>query len=312
MDTAVAYEITNIVKTYQSGKLIANDDITFRIERGEVFGLLGPNGAGKSTLVRQLAGLSKPTSGSIKLFGHDLVASPKIAGHLLAVQPQSLSLPLQSRAAEIIKITGRIRGLSAQQAAEETQYLLSQFGLEKHANKRLIELSGGLRRLVSIATTLICKRPVLILDEPTNDLDPEVRRVVWKVIRETANSGSTIILVTHNVIEAEQALDRVAIIKNGKVLAIGSPGELKGRVTEHIRIELVFRSHYDYQFIIHRFPQATQIGLHRYNLMVSRSESNDIIQELLPQLQYLDDFRIVTPNLEDIYIELTGGETIEC
>jgi ABC-type multidrug transport system ATPase subunit len=281
------------------------------INAGQVYGLLGPNGAGKTTLIRQMAGLSLPTSGDLSLFGHSLIHEPKIAGQIVAVQPQGSALPVQSRPREVIEITGQIRGLSAGEAKKDTDDLLERFGLIPHANKRIVELSGGLRRLVNIASTLIGSRPVLILDEPTNDLDPVIRRVVWDGIKDISKSGTTIILVTHNVVEAEQALDRVAIMKEGRILSEGTPGELKAQINDKVRIEVSVKQDIKRLDVMNQIPEFYSIGDNRYALMVEREMLETKISNMLQNFNCFEDFKIVTPSLEDVYLKLSGGKEHE-
>lgn len=306
----IAYEIRDLVKSYPSAKTPANDGISLTIRRGEVFGLLGPNGAGKSTLVRQLAGMLKPTSGTIHLFGHDLLKDPQTASNWVALQPQNIWLPAQTKPREVIETTGRLRGLPPADAKREAERFIEEFGLKDHLEKKMQILSGGLRRLVATAVTLIGNRPIVILDEPTNDLDPEIRRVVWNRIRETARTGSTVILVTHNVVEAEQTLDRVTIMRSGRILAEGTPAELKARISRQIRLEMVTRPDTDNLSFLQAFPNVQHLGQQRFVLLLEQDQVESAIADLLPHLQNLEDFRIVTSNLEDIYFELSGGDRI--
>jgi ABC-2 type transport system ATP-binding protein len=308
---AVAYEIENLVKRYGSEHPPANDGISMTIATGEVFGLLGPNGAGKTTLVRALAGLSRPTEGCIRLFGHDLAHQPAWASHWVAIQPQGLALPTQECALTLIQLTGRLRGLTPADAHRQAGELIDEFGLQPHANKPFMHLSGGLRRLVSIATALVACRPVLIFDEPTNDLDPEVRRIVWRRLREAARQGAVVILVTHNVVEAERVLDQVAIMRAGRILALGSPSALKSTCQHQVRLELTLRPEVQPA----RELLSAWVGLHqevgdKYVLSIPQVDVAATMQTLLPYLSALDDFRIVAPNLEDVYIALTGGERL--
>ncbi|MEW9701484.1 ABC transporter ATP-binding protein [Paenibacillus sp. SI8] len=310
--SSVAYKINNLVKYYQSNKSPANDNLSFTINQGQVFGLLGPNGAGKSTLVRQLAGLIKPSSGSIELFNIDLIQNAKQASNWVVMQPQSVWLPMQTKPHEIISTTGRLRGLSWAKARQDADRFMEDFNLIPHADKKIQFLSGGLRRLVAIAITLIGDRPIVILDEPTNDLDPEIRRVVWKRIREAANSGRTVILVTHNVVEAEQTLDQVAIMQNGRIIVQGTPSELKAETDQQIRLELISRSDSEKKVadLLHKWPNVLHSSQNRHIIMLPQAKVEEAITYLLPNLSALEDFRIITPNLEDIYFEISGREKI--
>lgn len=306
------YEVVDLVKQYHGGGPPANDRISLTVHAGEVFGLLGPNGAGKSTLVRQMAGLTRPTGGQINLFGHDLVRQPHRAAHWVAIQPQGFALPLSERPRSLLEVTGQLRGLTAAEARRQADGLLEEFGLTGHLSKSVGDLSGGLRRLVSIATALVGRRPVLIFDEPTNDLDPEIRRSVWQRIRQSAREGAAVVLVTHNVIEAEQALDRVAIMSTGRVLALGTPGALKARVAQRVRLELLFRpdSAAAAPALLEAWREVHDLGARRFSVVVDRAEAESAMAHLMPCLHLLDDFRIVTPNLEDVYLELSGGERL--
>jgi ABC-2 type transport system ATP-binding protein len=307
-----AYVVENLTKIYGAGLPPANDAIDLTIYEREVFGLLGPNGAGKSTLVRQLCGLARPTHGQIRLFDRDLVREPHLARQWVALQPQNMALPLQTRVAELLELTGRLRGLSPAEARRQTEALLAEFGLEPLARKTLYVLSGGQRRLVGIATTLIGDRPVLVFDEPTNELDPQIRRKVWGRIRQAARAGATVVLVTHNVVEAEEALDRVAILSGGRVLALGTVGEIKERVARQVRLDLVFRPDRDgvARELLAGWPAVHQTGARRYHVVVPQAEAERAIHRILPYLACLDDFRIITPNLEDVYLEVSGGKSL--
>lgn len=305
-------KVNTLVKRYRSSARPANDGVSLRIYPGEIFGLLGPNGAGKTTLVRQIAGLTRPTSGSIELFGFDLVKEPERASEWIALQPQGLALPIQARPRELMELTGRLRGLSPWDARRATDQLLETFGLTPHQSVPFQRLSGGLRRLVSIATALIGERPVLIFDEPTNDLDPEIRRVVWERIRQAAQQGKAVILVTHNVIEAEQALDRVAIMQNGRVLALGTPAELRARVERQVRFELLFRADAEARIpeVLAGCDQVVRAGARRFTVTIERERVETTVARFASYLELLDDFRMVTPNLEDVYFKVSGGERL--
>lgn len=307
-----AIKVSALVKQYRANALPANDGIYLNIYPGEIFGLLGPNGAGKTTLVRQVAGLTRPTSGRIELFGVDLVQEPERASEWVALQPQGLALPIQARPRELMELTGQLRGLTTWDARQATNQLLKTFGLTPHESVPFQRLSGGLRRLVSIATALIGDRPVLIFDEPTNDLDPEIRRVVWDRIRYAAQQGKAVILVTHNVIEAEQALDRVAIMQKGRVLALGTPGELKAGVERQVRFELLFRTEAEERIeeVLAGCTDVIHAGAKRFTVTVERERVEETVARFASHLDLLDDFRMVTPNLEDVYFRVSGGERL--
>lgn len=305
--TAIAVE--DLVKRYRPGAPPANDGLTLQVQQGEVFGLLGPNGAGKSSLVRQVAGLVRPTSGQIRIFGHDIVKEPHWASQFIAMQPQGQALPVQARLGEILTLTGRLRGLAPQAATAAVDALFEQFNLGAHRAKRLVELSGGLRRLAAIASTLIGNAPILIFDEPTNDLDPVIRRVVWNRIREAAVAGSTILLVTHNVVEAEQALDRVAIIQRGRIHAMGRPAELKVQAGAQVRLQLRVSDPATIAPLLPAHLGPVTAG-QLVTWPLAPGELEPTVARLLPQLDRLEEFKVLPPSLEDVYLTLSGGGSV--
>lgn len=236
--SAGVLRIEGITKVYPGG-VRANDDVTLHIEPGEVFGLLGPNGAGKTTLVSQIVGLLRPTSGSIHLGEVDLVADPGVARQLCAYLPQA-QLPIESlRAMEAAVLTGRIRGGRPDQVRRRVGELFDALQLRPWERSLGASLSGGVKRLVGFTMTAAVPRPVMILDEPTNDVDPLRRRLLWQQIRSLAAGGAAVLLVTHNVLEAERAVDRLAVVDGGRVIAQGTPSSLKAADRGRLRLEVV-------------------------------------------------------------------------
>jgi ABC-2 type transport system ATP-binding protein len=234
-------EITDLVKEYRGGAR-ANDGVSLSVEAGEVFGLLGPNGAGKTTVVKQVVGLVAPTSGTIMLDGFDVVRYPQRARHAASFQPQS-TVPIDGLTpTQAVELTGQMRGLDAKTSRERTHGLLATLELEEWAHAPGHGLSGGVRRLVGFCMGVVAPGKIAILDEPTNDVDPLRRRHLWTSIRRLADSGVAVLLVTHNVLEAEKAVDRLAVIDKGRVVAAGTPAELKGHGSDQLRLELVLAS----------------------------------------------------------------------
>ena len=209
------------------GGVVANDDITLAIEPGEVYGLLGPNGAGKTTLVNQIVGLVKPTSGAITLNGVDVVADPDYTRQACSFQPQT-QVPIDGLTpAQAITLVGRLRGGKANKVERRANELIKSLEIEEWADKTGQQLSGGVRRLVAFCMAAVTPGKLIILDEPTNDVDPLRRRLLWKQVRQLAGNGSSVLLVTHNVLEAERSVNRLAIIDRGRVLASGTAASLK-------------------------------------------------------------------------------------
>lgn len=327
------YEVEDLTKEYRQGRVTANRDLSFEIYRGEIFGLLGPNGAGKTTLVRQLVGLLKPTRGRICLFGEDITAAggstiPHYVAYL-AQKPLALAEVFVEHA---VVLTGHIRGLSRDEALRQGRQIIGRLGLEGVVRKPIRQLSGGQQRLVTLALALIGELPVLILDEPTNELDPENRRVIWDLLLErNRRFGTTIILVTHNVLEAERVIQRVGIINQGRIMALGTVGELKARVDQRVRLELLFagngpapqqdveppgqdmkRDDRRVDLVALTGGEVLELGRNHYVALVDRHRLQPVIAAVLDRfgLAGLDDFRILTPSLEDVYLQLGGGKDL--
>ncbi|KOT86666.1 ABC transporter ATP-binding protein [Streptomyces sp. NRRL F-5755] len=316
--------VRDLVKTYPAVRgrrgaagapaVRASDGISLDVRRGEIFGLLGPNGAGKSTLVRQLTGLLRPDSGSVTVLGHDLVRYPERAARLLGYLGQESSALDEMTVALAVETTGRLRGLTARDARAERDAVLAELGLEDIAGRPLKRLSGGQRRLACFAAVLVGERPLLVLDEPTTGMDPVARRAVWAAVdRRRADRGATVLLVTHNVIEAESVLDRVAVIDRGRVIACDTPGGLKGLVGEEVRLELVWRERAPLDVPeVAALGEAARASGRRWTLRLSPDRAREAVAAVTagPAFAALDDFTLATPSLEDVYLAL-GGRTEE-
>lgn len=308
MRNAPAYEIRNLHKVYRTPEVVANEGISFTVEPGEAFGLLGPNGAGKSTLVRQLVGLLKPTSGDVRLFGEPL--ADRRVGRTVAYLPQGTMSLGEFRVAEAIEWTAVLRGCGKPTAHTETEELLSALELGSIRDRQLRKLSGGQRRLVQIGMTLVGRLPVLILDEPTADIDPALRARIWDLISGRARAGAAVILVTHDVAEAEHVLDRVAILSQGKVAAQGTPAELKARLSHRTRIEVAVSqdSSIATEEVAAAMAADARIRERRVSAWVPADEAIRVLEKLMTTFgpEHLEDAHLVTPTLEDVYLE-TGG-----
>lgn len=230
-------EVENVVKEYKAG-VRANDNLFLSVEAGEVYGLLGPNGAGKTTLVNQIIGLVAPTSGRIALNGVDTVGKPAYAREACSFQPQT-QVPIAGMTpSQAIELVGRMRGGEASEVRDRTNQLIALLEIGRWSQVRSETLSGGVRRLVAFCMAAVMPGKLIILDEPTNDVDPLRRRLLWDQVRALADRGSAVLLVTHNVLEAERSVDRLAIIDQGRMLSQGTPGSMKAEMTGYLRLEL--------------------------------------------------------------------------
>ncbi|RAJ65515.1 ABC-2 type transport system ATP-binding protein [Streptomyces sp. Amel2xB2] len=289
----------------------ACDGVTLTVRQGEVFGLLGPNGAGKSTVVRQLTGLMRPDSGTVEVLGHDVVRHPERAARILAYLGQESGALDELTVSLAAETTGRLRGLDAAAARRESDDVLAELGLTGLAGRALKKLSGGQRRLACVASALVGERPLLVLDEPTTGMDPVARRAVWSAVeRRRAERGTTVVLVTHNVLEAETALDRVAVLDRGRVIACDTPGGLKAMVGGDVRLELVWRdgAPLDEPRVAELAARATVSG-RRWTLRLSPDAARAAVDAVTTGRAFaaLDDFSLATPSLEDVYLALGGS-----
>jgi ABC-2 type transport system ATP-binding protein len=303
------FEVHELTKIYPGSSVPANDAVTLEISGGEIFGLLGPNGAGKTTLVRQLAGLTRPTSGSIRLFGHDIVRSPGVVADYVALQPQRPSALLDLTASEAVRHTGRLRGLGRKAAAASAEAGLAALGIAELGPRRIRGMSGGEQRLVSLAVTLVADYPVLILDEPTNDLDPRARRMVWDLLLKLRGEGRTIILVTHDVLEAERVIERLGLINKGRLMALGRTSELRARIDERVRVELTFHESHaglDLSALVGEHAQVLGQDGERTLLLLPRDRVPAALTAVADRFgpQGLRDLRVSGPTLEDVYLQL--------
>jgi ABC-2 type transport system ATP-binding protein len=297
-------EIKNLKKVYKR-KVIANDDISLSVDEGEIFGLLGPNGAGKTTLVNQVIGLTVPTSGSITISGVDVVANPDYARQACSFQAQ-VQAPISGLTAlQAIEMVGRIRGGKAIDVHRRAMELIEKLELGEWQKVLGLTISGGVRRLVAFCMAAVTPGRLVILDEPTNDVDPLRRRAIWQEVQELAKRGSAVLLVTHNILEAERVVDRLAIIDLGKVQGMGTPASLKESEGEAMRLELILE------------PDAVQPVLPEYikqPLIVNRRILGNISPEFItPAMAWarglkdagnIEEYSLGPSTLEDVYIRL--------
>jgi ABC-2 type transport system ATP-binding protein len=297
-------EIKDVCKIYK-GKVKANDNISLSVAEGEVFGLLGPNGAGKTTLVNQVIGLTVPTSGSITLNGVDVVANPGYARESCSFQAQ-VQAPISGLSTiQAIELVGRIRGGKAADVRKRAMELIEKLELGEWQKTMGLTISGGVRRLVAFCMAAVTPGKIVILDEPTNDIDPLRRRLLWQEVQALAKQGSAVLLVTHNVLEAERVVDRLAIIDKGRVIGTGTPADLKESEGDSMRLELTLEPGAARPETPPFFTQPVTTG----RRIVGNIEKENIPGAIewaqsLKSSGAIEEFSLGPTTLEDIYIRL--------
>lgn len=308
MSSAAGLSVSKVSKTYPGG-IMANDRVDLEIQPGEVFGLLGPNGAGKTTLVNQIIGLLAPESGRITLGGVDLVRDPAAARRLCSYLPQA-NVPIDSiPVARAVELMGRIRGASKQDARSRGEALLEALEISGWRAELGSRLSGGVRRLVGFVMVSVAPGDLVILDEPTNDVDPRRRRLLWEQIRRLAGEGRSVLLVTHNVLEAERSVDRLAILNRGRIVAEGSPGALAGGDRGRLRFELTMEP--GGQEL--PFPSFVGTVAHTGRRALTSIAEDDAAPALewaqnLVRQGLAESFELGPTSLEDRYLALVGQD----
>lgn len=311
-------EINNVYKTYRGG-VKANDGISLSIAEGEVFGLLGPNGAGKTTLVNQIIGLTKPNSGSITLDGVDVIANPGYARENCSFQAQT-QVPISGLSTlQAIELVGRIRGGKKADVHKRAMELIEMLQLGEWQKMMGVTISGGVRRLVAFCMAAVTPGKIVILDEPTNDIDPLRRRILWQEVQAMAKRGSAVLLVTHNVLEAERVVDRLAIVDLGKVMGMGTPASLKEDEGDAMHLELILEPNQTAPSL----PDYLQNPVVVNRRIVGRVSPADINASIewargLKESGAIEEFSLGPATLEDIYIRLvknpeeaiSNGETV--
>jgi ABC-2 type transport system ATP-binding protein len=297
-----AREVTKVF-----GDFRANDGITLQVRPGEVYGLLGPNGAGKTTLVKQIIGLLKPTSGALTLGPYDLVADPDAARQLCSYLPQA-QMPIDSfKARDVIRLTGMVRGGDPETVLRRTDEMIEALDIGAWSTSLGMKLSGGVKRLVGFAMVSVWPGRVVILDEPTNDVDPRRRRLLWEQVRALGDQGSAVLLVTHNVLEAEKSVDRLAIINDGGLIAEGTPSSLKAEDRGRLRLQLMMVPGLPTPPMPDFVEHHTRVGNNVMNIISEADATSGIrwAQDLMAQ-EVAEEYALAATTLEDVYIRLTG------
>jgi ABC-2 type transport system ATP-binding protein len=285
----------------QFGALHALNGVNLTIEQGEFFALLGPNGAGKSTLINLLAGLSRPTSGKLSVMGYDVMSQYRQARHALGVVPQELVFDPFFNVREMLRFQAGYFGKGAENDAWIDEVIES-LGLTDKAGTNMRRLSGGMKRRALIAQALVHKPPVIVLDEPTAGVDVELRHMLWEFIKRLNREGHTIILTTHYLEEAETLCSRVALLKQGEVIALDSTKNLLASMPgKKLRLKLSAALPATLKDIVRNQEQQD------YTLSLNAIHQVEyVLAELRNANVTVEDMQLIEPDLEDVFVDLMG------
>jgi ABC-2 type transport system ATP-binding protein len=313
-DTPLAIEATDLVKIYGDNRAV--DGVSLAVPTGSIYAVLGPNGAGKTTTINMLATLLKPDGGSAKIFGHDVQEESQIVRQLIGLTGQYASVDEMLSATENLVIFGRLLGLSKAEARQKAADLLEEFGLTAAAKRPIAKFSGGMRRRLDLAVSLIAQPPLIFLDEPTTGLDPRTRTQMWGTIRRLVASGSTVLLTTQYLDEADQLADRIAVIDQGKVVAEGTGRELKASIgSATLNVKLMAHQDSDKaQQLIHSVLGVTATipsPGHFAAPMTDPERITDLLIAFRAAKIKLNEVSVQEPTLDEVFMAITGTDKVQ-
>lgn len=301
ISTQKVIEVSSLIKRYGSTNVV--DGIHFSVKAGECFGLLGPNGAGKTSTLRMIYGVSRVSAGEIKVLGFDVRREAQRAKAQIGVVPQDDGLDPDFTARENLLVYARYHRVPSDEAKTRAQELLRLVGLLERADEYIPNLSGGMKRRLCIARSLINDPQILFLDEPTTGLDPQARQWIWSKIRDLKKAGKTVVLTTHYMDEAEVLCDRIAIMEKGQIFATGTPQELIEKFVGHEVVE------FDYQpqelgYLEEKFENRYEMQVldNRIRLFIKKGQDGKSVLNLISS----DSMTIRRATLEDVFLKITG------
>ena len=305
----IVIEAESLVKRF--GSFTAVDDVSFAVPKGSVFGLLGPNGAGKTTTVRMMTTLAIPTSGAARVAGHDVVKEPEAVRASMGLTAQSATVDDLLTGRENLRLIGELYGLDRGFVRRRTAELLEQFSLTESGDKVVKDYSGGMRRRIDLAVSLIAHPSVLFLDEPTTGLDPRSRVELWDVLRELVRDGTTLLLTTQYLDEADQLADDIVVVDHGRIIAQGTPLELKNQ-SGTARLVVTVSRHDQVGHaaeLLRGVVGEVQVDLDARRLTAPGGDVAALsrVATLLDEASIeVDDLGMQRPSLDDVFLALTG------
>jgi ABC-2 type transport system ATP-binding protein len=313
IDAALAIEADGLVKRFGDTHAVSGVDLAVR--RGSVYGVLGPNGAGKTTTIRMLATLLEPDAGSARVLGHDIVADAAQVRSQISLTGQMASVDEDMTGRENLKLIGRLLGYTRARAEARAVELLAAFELAEAANRLVKTYSGGMRRRLDIAASIVVTPQLMFLDEPTSGLDPRSRNQVWDIVRALVDGGTTILLCTQYLDEADQLADGISVIDHGRVIAEGTPSQLKASVgSGALRVRLLDpdqRPHAQ-RLLAERLAEAVHPEPDPSALTVACADAEraaHAVAELAGAGIRIADFSVGQPTLDEVFLALTGHHT---
>jgi ABC-2 type transport system ATP-binding protein len=309
MRPPLAIEATGLVKTF--GEVRAVDGVDLSVRTGSVYAVLGPNGAGKTTTIRMLATLTRPDAGTARVLGHDILEEAGAVRAAVSLTGQLASVDEDLTGRENLILLGRLQGLKAGRPRERADELLDAFGLTAAAGRLVKHYSGGMRRRLDIAASMVVRSEVMFLDEPTTGLDPRSRNQVWDIVRALVAEGTTILLCTQYLEEADQLADGIAVIDNGKVIAEGTAGQLKASVGSgalHVRL-IDPEQREEAERVLSRVLGPVAREPDPAGLSASCSDANraaEAVAELARSGVGIASFSLGQPSLDEVFLALTG------
>ena len=305
-----AIETTGLVKTF--GATRALDGVDLRIREGSVYGLLGPNGAGKTTTIRILATLLRPDSGTATVLGHDVVREARAVRQKVSLTGQYASVDEDLTGHENLVLVGRLLGLTWRNARRRAAELLEAFDLTDAAGRQVVTYSGGMRRRIDIAASLVAIPEVLFLDEPTSGLDPRSRNQVWELVRRIAAEGTTVLLTTQYLDEADRLAERLAVIDHGRVIAEGTSAELKASVGSnalHVRLVTADQRALAQELTTRVLGDGMLPSTEPLEVtarLKSAAQAADVLKALTDRGVEIAQFSVGNPSLDEVFLALTG------